>query len=130
MQALLIDDMDLSAIPLGGHSPDVDGFQYVVKNTNTKILKIPENTPIIHGPIILWIATRCSFPGYQFVTGSGSITETSQKCLSNLSLGCYKKFASGRCTGTFTQTSPPYTVYTCNCNINIIDSGQDKIGIN
>jgi len=130
MQNLLIDNFNLSTIPSGGHSPDVDSFQYIVKQVNSKILKIPENTPIIHGPVIQWIATGCSYPGYNFITGSGSLTEVSQKVLSNLSLGCYKKMAAGRCTGSFVLSSYPFTQYTCNCNIYLIDSGQDKININ
>ena len=131
MQEVIVEDYELSPIPKGSWSPNSGVFQ-IQDIKSEKDIKVPENKKIIISPLILVIATGCSMPGYQFISGAGTISEVSDYVFPSPQgiFSCFKKFARGSCNGSFQQTSPPYPSLPCACDFILTDAGQDKILVN
>lgn len=129
MTDAVVDGYEMKAIAKGGHSPDVGGFEFLIQNFNSDVQFDGEDS--LYGPLILWLATGCSFSGFNFVTGVGTLTELSSEVFPSPGMvfgGC-KKYAQGSCNGVFTLSSTPFTPYPCSCTLLITDAGQSEITI-
>ena len=114
-------EVDISAN--GGQSPgDYANFTKIVERT-AGVLQ-GDGKKALKGPVIVRMASGCSFSGYTFVIGFGVMSPNCD-ILRAENMKCYKEGATGDCMGLFLLSATPFTPYVCSCGWEISKAGQD-----
>lgn len=81
------------------------------------------NSPII-GMTLPFVASGCTFPPNNHISGGGVIVATSINKFNNLPV--LRKGDKGVCTGSFISPPPANATIPCSCMIEIDDAGQSN----
>jgi len=110
----------ISKTPLGAWIPGTPTY------TKNLAIKARASNNAILKYFISWIMAGCLLPGAIFISGSGTITATSIKCLCD-GVPPLRQEDNGLCIGSFMPVSPPFTPIPCSCRFTITNAGQNKV---